>query len=79
MKQRKVAMVGGRMYTTSFAYRLSFREALRALFGAEISTTVRLHVQPGASDIPTQVIKTVGHAQPATRLPWRRAPEKAAA
>lgn len=75
MKQRKVAVIGGRMYTTSFGFKLSFREALRALFGAEISTTVRLHVQPGASDIPTQVFKTVGRPP----LPWRKPAAKIAA
>jgi hypothetical protein len=70
-RQRPAGPPGGRMYTTNFAFQLSGRERLRALLGGEVSCTVRIHVSPGASEIPTQIVKVV--SKPRLRWPWKRA------
>lgn len=67
---QRQAPPGGRMYTTRAAFPLTWRERWRALLGGEVNVTVRLHVQPGASDIPTQVVHSV-NSKPVLRWPWR--------
>lgn len=60
----------GRLYTTRASFPLTWRERLNVLLGGEVNVVAQLHVQPGASDIPTRVVHSV--AKPKWRWPWRR-------
>lgn len=70
-RNRPVAGQPGRMYTTRASFPLAWGDRFRVLLGGEVTVVAQLHVQPGASDIPTRVVHSV--TTPKWRWPWARA------